>query len=581
VPNLESNGVVFLIGVIPKAGQEGVVEEFFELFKTPWERYCPGRPYDVILATADEVPEVNPQLLLVYGTSAKSMDARIGLTARERPHDTIVRSANSDVPIYGKSLTFADVRNGVPCVTGKAGTAGIKLDAPGSTVIRLGYDLFEQVHFLLSMGQSVENAHIPTLDIHISMLREWILEAGIPLVEIPPVPHGHSFSVCLTHDIDFVGIRKHCFDRTMLGFVYRATVGAVKNFFRGRITATQVLQSWRAVVTLPFVYAGWSKDFWEPFEWYLNVEKGLPATYFLIPFKRRPGDNTPGPRASLRATAYDVGDLPEWTDTLQKQGCEIGVHGIDAWHSVENGREELARIRAVARTSEIGIRMHWLLREEHTPYVLEQAGFDYDSTVGYNETVGYRSGTAQVFLAPGARTLLELPMHIQDGALFYPQKLDLSEVEAEKRCQALVEHVEKCGGVLTVLWHDRSHAPERFWGSFYAQLLKDLKTRNAWFATAGQATAWFRKRRHIRFDRAETHSGHCPRVFYEGEEIQPPIRLRIYEPPYRNGVGTSDSDRNLRFKDISWNGLSSLELDSDLAHHSSTTLPDSTLCPQP
>src|SRR5579864_5654220 len=176
VHNPSGKGTVFLIGVIPKAGQEGVVEEFFELFKTPWERYCPGRPYDVILATADEVPEVEPQLLLIYGASARSMDARIGLTVQEHPHDTVLRTGSTDIPIYGKSVTFTDIGNGVPCVTGEPGTAGIRFEAPGSTVIRLGYDLFEQVQFLLSVGQSVENAHLPALDIHIHMLRRWILE---------------------------------------------------------------------------------------------------------------------------------------------------------------------------------------------------------------------------------------------------------------------------------------------------------------------------------------------------------------------------------------------------------------------
>jgi hypothetical protein len=68
------------------------------------------------------------------------------------------------------------------------------------------------------------------------MLRAWILEEGIPLMEIPPVPAGYNFTVSLTHDIDFIGIRQHKFDHTMLGFLYRSTVGAERNLLRGRIT---------------------------------------------------------------------------------------------------------------------------------------------------------------------------------------------------------------------------------------------------------------------------------------------------------------------------------------------------------
>jgi hypothetical protein len=45
-----------------QTGQTGAVEEFFELFKTPWESYRLGRLYDVILVTADEVPNIEAKL---------------------------------------------------------------------------------------------------------------------------------------------------------------------------------------------------------------------------------------------------------------------------------------------------------------------------------------------------------------------------------------------------------------------------------------------------------------------------------------------------------------------------------------
>ena len=70
----------------------------------------------------------------------------------------------------------------------------------------------------------------------------------------------------------------------------------------------------------------------------------------------------------------------------------------------------------VTGESSIGVRIHWLLRDENTFPALEEAGFAYDSTVGYNETIGYRSGTTQVFRPAGVRSLLELPLHDQDGA---------------------------------------------------------------------------------------------------------------------------------------------------------------------
>jgi hypothetical protein len=546
-----------LIGVIPKPEQAEVVKEFFELFKTPWELYRPDRVYDVIIATGDGMPEASARLLLVYSPAENSIDARIGVSVHRRLEGAVLNARDALLPIYREMATFADHSKGVACVTAGSETAGIRTGLSGSTVIRLGYDLFDEIEHLLSSGQPVENAHLPTLEIHIRMLRQWILEAGIPLIEIPPAPAGHSFSACLTHDIDFVGIRNHKFDHTMWGFVYRATVGAVRNFFRGRLSLARLLRNWRTVLSLPFVYAGWAKDVWEPFAWYLNVEAGLPATYFLIPFKRRPGENLPGGDASRRAAAYDVTELSEQTTTLLNRGCELGVHGIDSWHSVDKGREELTRIAAVVGAPAIGTRIHWLLRDTNTPAVLERAGYAYDSTFGYNETVGYRTGTGQVFRPLGAKKLLEIPLHIQDGALFYPQRLDLPEAEAEERCRTLVENASRLGGVLTLLWHDRSHAPERYWGDFYIRLLRTLKATDCWFGTAGQVVDWFRKRREVRFELVETEDGSaraCP--CYDGEEVVPPLNIRLHRPCHEGNDSAMSSPDTQDFVDIPWNGVS-------------------------
>ena len=561
-----------MIGVIPKAHQEGVVEEFFELFKTPWELYRPGRTYDVLIATADETPEIDAKLLLAYGPATKGMDARLGIVAGRRRQRATLTGLDSSLPIYGELLTFAGGGEGIGCVTESSEAAGLKVSSSGSTVIRLGYDLFDEVQVLLSVGQPFEHAHIPTLEIHIRMLREWILDAGTPLLEIPPIPGGHSFIACLTHDIDFVGIRNHCLDHSMWGFVYRATVGALQNFLRGRISWTRLFKSWVSAASLPLVYAGWARDFWEPFEWYLETEKGLPTSYFLIPFKRRPGENVPGPHASRRATAYDVSDLPHRTEVLRKRGCELGVHGIDAWHSADKGRDELMTIAAVTGESSIGIRMHWLLRDANTPSTLELAGYAYDSTFGYNETVGYRAGTSQVFRPIGAQKLLELPLHIQDGALFYPQRLDLSEPEAEKRCQALIDNALKFGGVLTLLWHDRSHGPERFWGDFYVRLLQKLRSLDVWFGAAGQVIGWFRKRREVRFERVEDGVGERPQLRYEGEEIQPPLRIRVYLPPRSSKGDELGGEATVEFIDVPWNGKCIDELKLQAASQLSATV---------
>jgi hypothetical protein len=541
-----------MIGVIGKPEQSAVVEEFFELFKTPWEPYQHGRSYEVLVATTGEIPDVHgARFLLLCGPVGQAADVRYGISPLAHQRGGWVSCGDERVPIYGDLLAFAAAGSGIPVVASDAGITGVRFEFPVTTVIRLGYDLFDETRALLSAGQPAEHASMPSLDLHIEWLRRWILGAGVELLEIPPMPAGHSFSVCLTHDIDFVGIRHHLFDHSMCGFLYRSTVGALWNLARGRVSVRRLLRIWQAVLSLPFVLLGWMNDFWEPFDWYLRVEQGLPATYFLIPFKKRAGERLSGPNSQRRATAYDITDIPDRAALLVAKGCEVGVHGIDAWHSSERGRAELTRIVGITGASNVGIRMHWLLQDGDTASVLDDAGYAYDSTGGYNDTVGYRYGTTQVFRPLGGRALRELSLHIQDGALFFPDRLDLPEDEAWSRCMELIARARQIGGVLTVLWHDRSHGPERFWGDFYVNLVDELRSLGAWFATAAQAVGWFEKRRASQFVRTASAGIAC--VTRDGGGIDPPLRLRVHHP----GVTQTSVD-------VWWDGVRPVEFDSSL-----------------
>jgi hypothetical protein len=487
-----------VIGVISKPDQRAVVEEFFQLFKTPWEFYQPGRAYDVVLVTTAEVPDVEAKLLIVFGADAKGSDANNGVITGPRWHDAFLNCSEMRVPIYSGLLTFDRTSAGSPCITSDAGVAGLKCSAAGRTMMRVGYDLFDEVQFLLTAGQPVENAHIPTLDLHIKILREGILDAGITVFEIPPVPAGHSFIVCLTHDIDFVGIRNHKFDHTMWGFLYRATVGSLLEVMTRRIGWKTLLRNWMAVLSMPAIYLGLKKDFWDQFEKYLEIEGNHASTFFFIPQKNDPGRSSGTHNAhGRRAARYGIEDVSGKVRFLRDQGCEIALHGIDAWHDPSKGSQEMNRVRKVAGASEIGIRMHWLYFDEQSPQVLDQAGFVYDSTSGYSETVGYRAGTTQVFKPLRANRLLELPLHIMDCALFSGKRMSLTNAEASARCEKIVQDVLALGGVLTVNWHCRSLAPERLWGEFYANLVNDLKARGACFMTAKQAVKWFQRRREV------------------------------------------------------------------------------------
>ena len=151
-----------MIGVIAKVDQTAAVEEFFQLFKTPWEFYQPGRTYDVVVATAEDVPEVDVRLLVLYGAGLKATDTRNGMLARSRRRGGSLTYRSIQLPVYGEILTIEGNEAAIPCVSMGAEAAGLRICAGNTTVMRLGYDLFDEVSHLLSVGQPVDNAHIPT-----------------------------------------------------------------------------------------------------------------------------------------------------------------------------------------------------------------------------------------------------------------------------------------------------------------------------------------------------------------------------------------------------------------------------------
>jgi hypothetical protein len=225
-----------------------------------------------------------------------------------------------------------------------------------------------------------------------------------------------------------------------------------------------------------------------------------------------------------------LADIADDLKKLLSANREIAVHGVDAWRDSVKGRDECKRVQEITGAAETGVRMHWLYFDSQAPATLEKAGFSYDSTVGYNETIGYRAGTTQVFKHAEVDRLLELPLHIMDTALFYRSYMNLPNDQAGAAMLPLIENVTRFGGVLTINWHDRSLGPERLWDDAYLGLLRDLRTRTPWFATALQTVSWFRKRRTASFTRSAQDPGRV-RVRTATDPTcgdLPPLTLRVY-----------------------------------------------------
>jgi len=553
-----------MIGVVAYPGDYVLVREFFELFKTPWEFYRSEEQYEVLLCAREDVSVLgaSAKLVVVYAGQETLLDEvdKIEITSHRKRGALSYKGGR--LPIYGNHITF--LTKGISLLKDEESQQAVgSLVKSGSKVVaRIGYDLFQEIRVLLTDGQPPENAGIPTLELHIAVLRDLIVDSDVPLVEIPPIPEGHTFIACLTHDVDHPSIRQHKWDPTMFGFLYRAVIGSILGVLKGRVPVRHLCTNWAAVARLPFIYLGIAKDIWYEFDRYLAIEKDVDSTFFALPFKNKPGRLASGLAPRSRASGYGAADIAERLQTFVSAGREIGLHGIDAWIDSAKGQEEMAQITNITGGQNIGVRMHWLYFDDHSPLTLEKAGFSYDSTVGYNQTIGYRTGTAQVYKPLQTTSLLELPLHVMDTALFYPDYLNLTFEEADRRIGDIVNYARQFGGAVTFNWHDRSIAPERLWGEFYAGLICELKRKGAWCSSAGSVVSWFQYRRSVVFKRA----GHGLEVARTKMDIAsgknvPGLRLRVYN------LGKACENSSQRYADSTLNGDMIISPDSSLVIH--------------
>ncbi len=112
-------------------------------------------------------------------------------------------------------------------------------------------------------------------------------------------------------------------------------------------------------------------------ERYAEIEGRLPSTFFFIPFKGEAGKASGGGNGAPfhRRAPYDIQDYRDVIGEVLAGGREVGLHGIDTWCDPERAASELAVIRELAGTQDVGVRTHWLYFSEATPGVLAGSGF--------------------------------------------------------------------------------------------------------------------------------------------------------------------------------------------------------------
>ncbi|MBD3233130.1 MAG: hypothetical protein GF315_05345 [candidate division Zixibacteria bacterium] len=183
---------------------------------------------------------------------------------------------------------------------------------------------------------------------------------------------------------------------------------------------------------------------------------------------------------------YEIGNqnLRNEMVRLKENQFEIGLHG--SYNSLLGDADIEVEKRYLEKNSGIevqGHRAHYLRFDVASSYhKLIKAGFLYDSSIGYSETIGYRAGTGIPFRAfdiQKNRTLrlIEIPFAVMDGPLF----AEFSTIEAvREKLDSLIEETSNVHGMIGFLWHLRTAYSVDYpaWFDCYEYLLRRLNEKD-------------------------------------------------------------------------------------------------------
>ena len=294
----------------------------------------------------------------------------------------------------------------------------------------------------------------------------------------PPRWFGKRFAVALTHDVDVPW--RWSGSRAVKGTAARLKTAVVER----RPDAAR--REARALTGLPLHKIRRTDPNWS-FEQVMEVEKehGARSTFFLLAGHNHAADG-PSPEAYERLR-------PRLVETLLEGRAEIGLHGTyTAAEDPDRLAREKAELEHLAGPLE-GHRYHYLRVDSARNLApLAQAGFAYDSSLGYPGAIGFRAGIAQPFRpwnpeAGRPLDLIEIPLAFMD-ATFDERYLDLPAAQAEGHLMRLVEWAAANGGGFAVLWHtDRyDRATAAGWDSLYTRLLQAVPEHGGVCVSAGE-----------------------------------------------------------------------------------------------
>jgi hypothetical protein len=246
----------------------------------------------------------------------------------------------------------------------------------------------------------------------------------------------------LTHDVDHLRF-----------FLPRALAGDVKH--RRLDLAAADIKLWLAIKS------GQAADPYDTFDRIMDISEaaGVASAFYFITKWSNPTYDM--------SYVFDRRRTRALLKRISERGHEIGLHAsYNAYLNRSRIAKEFGALKrvcgAVGVTQEQwGGRQHYLRwRTPDTFQHCDDAGLDYDTTLGHADAVGFRCGTCHEFPAFNLKTgqmlrLRERPLIAMDCTVIDPDFQNLGATSAAFDCfKALKDTCRHYDGEFTLLWHN-------------------------------------------------------------------------------------------------------------------------------
>lgn len=161
---------------------------------------------------------------------------------------------------------------------------------------------------------------------------------------------------------------------------------------------------------------------------------------------------------------------------LDQNGWEIGLHGSYlSYMNLSLMKSEKLILEDILGKKVYGIRQHYLNLSETTWSIQKEAGFLYDTSLGFTREIGFKDARVAPF-RPFDDHFLEIPLVIMDSCF-------ASDKQRWKKLDMITQQAVTNNGIIVLNWHNNNLDPRDFphYFEYYEELIKYFKDKGAKF----------------------------------------------------------------------------------------------------